>query len=68
MQVSSSVSLSLGGSWMQEGRSSMSATHVDIILEQLVRRLVVCQDVVVGPRAGERCAKQESEQSVPAEH
>lgn len=43
--------------------SSNAITHIDIVLEELVRRLVVLQDVVVATRAGERGTQQETEES-----
>lgn len=40
-----------------------SHTHVDVVLQQLVRRLVVGQNVVVAARARKRGAKKEAEES-----
>lgn len=53
-----------------EGRgiALVSKTHIDIVLEQLVRRLVVLQDVVVSARAGEGRSDQETKQSVATEN
>ena len=42
-------------------------TDIDILREQLVRHLVLLQDVVIGPRARERGPEQEAEHPAPAQ-
>lgn len=52
------------GNVFGEGAVSDLITHIDIVLKQLVRCLVVLQHVVICTTAGEGGSEQESEQSV----
>lgn len=56
---------SMQGSARLDRISSDAITHIDIVLEELIRRLVVLQDIVVAARAGERGAQEETEEPVP---